>query len=207
MTHLKHAGLALSLALGLGLSHSTARAEAVSTALVDGLSVTCSSTVEQLDGAHLSLRCGGTLSLSGHSASDTLLQRTGGILLEAAGDLSLSGLTLSAPTIELISHTGLITLSPDLRLQTPDGNTPLSGVSLQGEIRLANPSGLIVRTQDPLVAVTGSVLTLNPVDVQVHSPSVEVSSVPEPGTLTLTLLGAALALACAAARGPHARRH
>ncbi|MEY4428032.1 MAG: hypothetical protein RLZZ182_721, partial [Pseudomonadota bacterium] len=103
-----------SACLALSLSALTGAASAQVSTLPDALQLSCDNTLTQLDGPDLSLRCAGNLTLQG----DITLQRSGSITLEAAQDLSLSGVSLVAPSITLTTIGGRLLLAPDVVLNS-----------------------------------------------------------------------------------------
>lgn len=179
-----------SACLALSLSALTGAASAQVSTLPDALQLSCDNTLTQLDGPDLSLRCAGNLTLQGLQG-DITLQRSGSITLEAAQDLSLSGVSLVAPSITLTTIGGRLLLAPDVVLNSSGAITLNSPTNISGdlEVHLPTPGNVVVLDRLPL-----------------PSGSVTVSAVPEPATGLMGLMGAALALAWAFARGQHGRR-
>lgn len=179
--------LTRSACLALSLLAITGAASAQATNLPDGLQLSCDNTFTQLDGADLSLRCGGNLTLQGN----VTLERSGSITLEAAQDLSLSGVTLVASTVTLTTTGGRLLLNPDVVLKSSGNITLNSPTNTSGDLEMhqQTPGNVVVLDRLPL-----------------PSGSVTLSPVPEPATGLLGLMGAALVLSWAFARGQHNRR-
>jgi MYXO-CTERM domain-containing protein len=159
--------------------------------LASGLQLSCDNTLTVVDGADLSLRCAGNLSLQG-VLNDVRLDRSGSITLEAGNDLSLSGLTLSGASLNLTAA-GRLQLTSDVTLISSgtialhasriDPITPTQ-LAADGRVTVGRPLDSGGLPGDLVVEAGG--------DVSLTGTPGAVTAVPEPASGLLGLIGAAL---------------
>jgi MYXO-CTERM domain-containing protein len=118
-----------------------------------------------------SYTCQGDFSVTG-TADDALLQSDTGISLSATGNLVLSHLKLAAPQIKLISAPGTATTPPAVTLQAGELILhPAAGAGAGGTLIVGGSGDITVAVADPI------------------STPPQLTTVPEPGALTLAAAG------------------
>ena len=176
MRHLFFVVAAAALAVAPALSHA---------AVFDPneLGLQCTSGLSIDAGDKLILRCAGSLRLSGmHSQAGLLASDS--ITVEAGGDLTLDGVHLTAPRIDLITRAGQLRLDDSVVVHaqpgTPDGPPPLVTFQQGGVIQTPQ---LFRNEHAGSISSSITVTVPNPVFVQAAT------AVPEPASWFLALAG------------------
>lgn len=200
-----------TLTLAIGLSAFSLSGHAA-------IQFNCSDSLTREAGDALVMRCSGVLDIRGDGASDpdSLLSNANGIRLHGELGLSLDGLTLVAPSIDLTVGQGPLQLGQDLVVRAPGGVfvgvprvqvgrddtrqevvlSPIGGGlvisdgSDIGDVSLT--PGFVVRDAS-VGQVGGSVVVgggnIDLTDNNAPLPAPQVGQVPEPGTWALALIG------------------
>lgn len=185
---------------------------------VNDVEFTCNGDLSLSGVDAFTLSCSADLSLQGLS-SGAFIEAPESISVFAGGALSLAGLRLTSPLIELHSQTAL-TLGNDVVVlaTAPTGGNPSPEVRLSaGEVRLGTdrtwanatrPGGSIsIGSSGDVRLSAGSVIGLGDSAQVLEGGRLQVSSVPEPTSAAL-LLGGLVAVGAMRARGaiPAGRR-
>lgn len=146
---------------------------------IDHVSITCSSSLTQGEGATLGYMCDGNLTLQGDGQVGTLWSDTG-ITLAAIGNLTLDRLSLVSPQIGMQSVFGTISVSADTRFFSAPGDlTTAPAVDIRAGFSqtVSTPTLTPIDTYAGFISVGRSVFPVSE------------TAVPEPSSAMLILLG------------------